>query len=460
MRDWKQLHHSFEHLWSKYRNAHSNKEIGIQILRHAMNPERYSRSNVEREVQGFHLEVDLGQDWQGIAFLRDAFDPLSQLGFSADTPAESVYQTAIQVRLQRLDGAVNRNGESRWFYRGQRNHRWDTVPKLMRNVWDDARCEALLEERVQRVRSIVARMMRAGLAKDDFEATAIAQHYSSELGIGTWLLDVTASPWIALFFASDGGESGEIGNLEYIELTEWMLFGNRGESALGSIRVAAPASVLRIRNQQAFFLQAPHPDLFKELSVRKLYFRQQHSVLFESDAFEPPLTRDLIYPTRDPTLAALRELHSDSLEVKRLTWEPTASAVRAPDAESYLPIARTLLKARADKRPDHWEQARGFDWEEVLRELCRLHAAVRAYEGQLPQYVTTLHHLDRLVVYVLVNGQLGVSAFLEFCYLQYFWDDTAAQNVFRECLLTASPFWKGAVEEGTSGPFGWPGSHH
>jgi FRG domain-containing protein len=454
MLDWKHLHHSFERLWSKYRSANPNPEIGIQILRHAMDPEKYSKRNVEKEVEAFRFPVDIDRDWQDITALRDAFNPLCDLGFSADTPAESVYQTAIQVRLQRLDDELNHDGAARWFYRGQRNHLWDAVPKIFRNLREatESSYDTLLEESVQRVRSIIARMIRAGLAKDDFEATAIVQHYSPELGVGTWLLDVTASPWIALFFASDGGKAGEIGTLEYIELTEWMLFSNRGESALGALRVGSPASVLRISNQEAFFLQAPHPDILRELSNRKLYFHQQEGVVFESRAFERPITRNLIYPTEDPTLTALRELPSESLEAEKLTWEPTASALRAPDSEAYIPIARALLGDEADSRPDEWKRASCFDWDELLRQLCRLHATVRAHRGELPDYVTTLHHLHRIVLYALVLGYLGVSRFLNSCYLQYCGDNLRAESAFRQCLQEASPLWAHALEDDVRWP--------
>ena len=458
MLDWKHIHHSFERLWSKYRSAHPNPEIGIQVLRQAMNPQKYAKRHVEREVEAFRLRVDLDRDWQEIALLREAFESLSDLGFSEDTPAESVYQTAIQVRLLELDDALNRDGDARWFYRGQRNHRWDAVPKIFRDLRDEAElsCDALLEERLQRVRSIVERLIRAGLAKDEFEATAIAQHYSSELGVGTWLLDVTASPWIALFFASDDGKAKEIGTLEYIELTEWMVFSNRGESALGALRLASPASVLRISNQQAYFLQAPHPALLKDLVNRKLYFHQQDSVVFESKAFEQPLTRDHIYPTEDPTLAALRGLPSESLEAKRLRWEPTVSVLRAPDYQAYLPIARALLEKEAHQRPDEWERVSCFDWDELLRQLCRLHATVRLHRAEVGFYVTTLHHLHRLVAYALVNGYLGVSRFLEFCYFQYLRHDMTRESAFRLCLLEASSFWALALQKEATEPVRWP----
>ena len=458
MLDWNYLHHTFERLLSKYRSVHTNPEIGIQILRHAMNPFRYSKRNVESEIQSFRLRVDLDLDWQDILLLQDAFDPLSDLGYSEDAPAESVYQTAIQVRLQRLDDALNRDGVARWFYRGQRNHRWDAVPKIMRDLHEEAASsdEAKLEERVQRVRSVVARIISAGLAKDDFEATAITQHYSSELGVATWLLDVTASPWIALFFASDNGKTGEIGTLEYIERTEWMLFSNDGESALGTLRATSPASVLRIRNQEAFFLQAPHPDLLKELSNRKLYFRQQEHVVFESMAFERPLTRDLIYPTKDPTLDALSRLPSESSETKKLTWEPTAYLLKAPDDEVYFPIARAFVGAAADDDQDQWKRVGYFDWDELLRQLCKLHATVRARQGEFPKYVTRLHHLRELVDFVFVNGELGVSDFLEFCYVMHFRDEDLMNRAFEQCLRVASPFWASTLEQSVAEYVRWP----
>ena len=203
MLDWKQLHTTFDHLWTAYGRDQENAELGYQVLRHAMNPERYSFAAVEREARGFGLAIDLAGDWPQIESLRGAHDPLCDIGFASDTPADLVYQTAIQICLQRLPDA-----DDRWFYRGQRNHHWATVPKLFRDMpsAEDATFAPALAQRVAKVRGIVAAMKRLGIDYDDFEATAVVQHYSAELDTSTWLLDVTASPWVALFFASDGGE--------------------------------------------------------------------------------------------------------------------------------------------------------------------------------------------------------------------------------------------------------------
>jgi hypothetical protein len=106
-----------------------------------------------------------------------------------------------------------------------------------------------------------------------------------------------------------------------------------------------------------------------------------------------------------------------------------------------------LLDHEVDQRPERWEIARDFDWEDLLREICRLHAIVRAHYGELPKYVMTLHHLDRLIVWVLVNGELGVSRFLTSSYFQYLRGDAAAETTFRQCLVAASPFWGRALDE-------------
>src|SRR5205823_1301233 len=103
--------------------------------------------------------------------------------------------------------------------------------------------------RVLRVRSAVGSFRNSGFARPDLEILAIVQHYKKELGVPTWLLDVTTSPYIGLFFASDGGEETEIGAIDYIERTEWMSFGGERSDAVGTIRYISPHGIPRIENQ-------------------------------------------------------------------------------------------------------------------------------------------------------------------------------------------------------------------
>jgi hypothetical protein len=94
-----------------------------------------------------------------------------------EAPLESVYQAACFFRQLIIE---NQREDDYWFYRGQRDHSWPCMPKIMRPLrgMRPDRCEAELKASLRQARSLVARIKRAGLAEDDFDAAAIAQHYS------------------------------------------------------------------------------------------------------------------------------------------------------------------------------------------------------------------------------------------------------------------------------------------
>jgi hypothetical protein len=308
----------------------------------------------------------------------------------------------------------------------------------------DAAYAPLLGQRVGKVRGIVAAIKRLGIGHDDFEATAVVQHYSPELDTSTWLLDVTSSPWVALFFASDRGDDGDIGTLEYIELAEWQSFSNRGASAMGRIRVTSADLVPRIANQQAFFIQAPHPKLFEQLHNRMLYFRQQRGVTFESEALDPPVSRSRIYPATDLTIERLQTL-APLPDAPALDWEPTADSICAPDWMMFRPIARSVLELEWERRPEsRGAPGAAIDWDEVVDEVCRLHAAMYAHRTQLPWYICSLHHLRRAIAFACMVAAEGmdIELFLDITYFQHCRNDVTTCEVLRGCLRDASPFWR------------------
>src|SRR5437667_8462705 len=88
-----------------------------------------------------------------------------------------------------------------WF-RGQRRDTWPLVASIHRGPASDS--EAALAK-VASFCEYVAREYPAGLS--EIQRVAIAQHY----GVETWLLDATRSYWVALYFASKGGEDGDAG---------------------------------------------------------------------------------------------------------------------------------------------------------------------------------------------------------------------------------------------------------
>lgn len=447
---WRELHLSLEHFWSSY-SSHDGI-AGLHALRRALNPAT-PRALVEVDIVNLGLPINLAADWLDLERLRRFLQLPGGLD-NPKAPAASVYQAACVIR-KTIINAYGREDDY-WFYRGQRDRRWDCMPKIMRPLrgMHPDRSEAELQASLRQLRLLVSRIRRAGLAENDFDATAIAQHYSAELGVGTWLIDVTSSPWVALFFASDGGRAGDIGVIDFIIRTEWARFSSDGATALGALRVASVTSVPRINHQKGFFLQAPHPDLFNELVPLKLYFAQEDGVVFESPALVPAIDRGWIYPEKDEVLETIVATSADvAIEPRALAWEPSASMIGAPTGETYLPIAHALLEHNRRKQPELAARTRLLDWDAVLRELSLLHAVVRKHADRVPRYVTTLHHFERVVGTVMAYGMNGLSGLLRGSYFDYCTNDSE-RFILMQCLWVASPFWNQAVQNRLSGS--WP----
>jgi hypothetical protein len=435
MHDWKYLHEVIERLWREYSIAHVNTEVGLQVLQGAI-AEHRSQIHVLKEARSFGLETLVRRDWPQLELIRGAQPILSRTGRRREAPAQSVYQTAIQVRLQRLEEYRDIKGDQKYFYRGQRHVDWSTTPKILRDLRELDDRSSQLESRLERARAIVVTLVSQGLAPDELTALAILQHYSNELKCSTWLLDVSESPWVALFFASDGGRDRDIGTLEYISRSEWQHFSGRGTSRLGSLRQVSPDGILRIQNQRAFFIEAPHSDLYADLSAYTFYFRQQAGVVFESTAFTPPLARDFIYPGDDPILSRLKTLNTPN-SAPKLSWEPGVDAFVASTGSHYLPIAQGLFESEVDRLPHLFDGKEEYHWPEILESACQLHAAVRHCE-RLPRYIRTLHHLKRVVSTLVAHDQDGSSGLscdvMANEYLNQVAHEPEEWRAFRDCV--------------------------
>lgn len=318
-RDWKTLYFLFANLYNRYSDSHINSQLGRQVLVNALNP-FWPFERVAREARSL-LSIDVSNDWNKLEQLREAFHDLANFGFEPDTPAESVYQTAIQIKQRQLEHESDRENKQRWFYRGQRRYQWSITPLTFRDLGDFVGAGNDFLARVSCVRGAVRALQGAGLGKQEFEALAIAQHYSKELGVRPWLLDVTLSPYVALFFATDGGQDGDVGVMDYIERTEWMLFSEGAPDRVGRIRYVSPEGIPRVENQAAFFIEAPHPELYDQMAIRRYYFRQHSGVVFEDTSLDPPVSRDRIYPKDDPLLGKLPKVW-EGKSSEPLTWEP------------------------------------------------------------------------------------------------------------------------------------------
>jgi hypothetical protein len=105
-------------------------------------------------------------------------------------------------------------GSHPYIHRGQRNSDWLVAPNIMRLPRGETGIVSkdLVRARLRRTGAFVKRLRQKRLDLDERHAAAIAQHYSNAAKSHTWLIDMTSDPFVALWFASLGGEEGDLGN--------------------------------------------------------------------------------------------------------------------------------------------------------------------------------------------------------------------------------------------------------
>lgn len=173
-------------------------------------------------------------------------------------------------------------------YRGQQNNCWPMYPKIYRCA--DAHGELVkLEQFVA-----VLRKKHSNLSEE--QAIALAQHYSREGNVATWLLDLTEDPLIALFFASTKGHEGEVGVVTCFETSLWTERNPSGKNRLGVIRFLNVPNNPRIQAQRATFLYAAHPAMIEQYIPMEVQFRQT-SLQFVDPSIG--ISEDQLFPPND-----------------------------------------------------------------------------------------------------------------------------------------------------------------
>jgi hypothetical protein len=301
-------------------------------------------------------------------------------GRHADDPCEDVYEAALTMMPH---GTWTPSPEHDQLYRGQRDARWAVIPSIFR-LDDQARLESL--DRLN-ARAAAISEERADLSAD--QALALIQHYSAELGTPTWLLDLTWDPAVALFFASLGGVTGDIGIVTMLVRHEWERFSAGGANRLGQIRVIEVPGVLRIERQRALFLDTSHPDLLEQYVAHSVWFRQVEGLVFEDRDADWPVTRESCYPDHDPTLDLLGRLSDRSSEQAGPWLAPPADASEHLHADDYLAIALS------------WCDEDGVELEplslDVLGAVCRVYSDLQAQRGDVGVTLRSLHRLREAV---------------------------------------------------------------
>jgi hypothetical protein len=259
-----------------------------------------------------------------------------------------------------------------WIHRGQCDMTWAVSPNIMRPrpgatgpVTRD-----LVRRDLRRTGAFIRRLQARRPDLDEPHAAAVAQHYSSAANIRTWLVDMTSDPFVALWFASFGGKTGQIGIVESPHLEDWNSIADDPENPLGPVRLLYPAGVPRLKAQHGLFLEAPNGAFWRQSINQRLTFRQHDGVVFEdpdigvTDAWLMPTDDDLLrfaeaFAT-DPSVEEV-ELANEATLIGRLFADYTS-----PD--TYFALARYVAGKMYDVPSPELEH--------LLLWIARFHATV------------------------------------------------------------------------------------
>ena len=194
---------------------------------------------------------------------------------------------------------------------GQRKDSWEVGAKIYRGLPDGPDREPALRARANgacRIGHAIAKRLDLPFT----EAMAVAQHYSAAdiLGVPTWLVDLSRNPWVALFFASDGGETGDLGIVWGIMGKEYTRHAAGEGNPIGSLQFVVPHGVPRIDNQAGVFVVAGLPQIFDQYVAFgwDTRFRQHTGLRFEDPVLG--ISEHIIYPPDDPLRGMLAEVRA------------------------------------------------------------------------------------------------------------------------------------------------------
>lgn len=277
-----------------------------------------SLKKMEERFSGFSLFRQARNDFRLLCSLhrrrgnpfpeKDAVDWLAILDRLDQERCSGVYEDVYHAAVGMLcdpelsyDPAQNIRGElsgHAYIHRGQRKSHWSVSPSIMRpSPGSTVTREQVLIE-LRRTGAFVGRLRQIRPCLDEPHAAAIAQHYSKEADVRTWLIDMTRDPFVALWFASQGGEAGDIGIVESIGHAEWNEIANIPGSPFGPVRLLEPENVSRLSAQHGLFLEAPNGTFWSlYVKPRSYKFNQKNGLVFEDR--EIGISKSQLMPDQD-----------------------------------------------------------------------------------------------------------------------------------------------------------------
>ncbi|WP_020599332.1 FRG domain-containing protein [Spirosoma panaciterrae] len=301
-------------------------------------------------------------------------------GRHENNPLPDVYAAALSMRMfdvWKCEPSVS-------VYRGQRNYKWSTIPSIYRFTSDKR------EYYKTRLQNFVHFLREEYPKFSKTQCVAIAQHFSAddEGDTKTHLVDITWDPFVALFFASDGGKKGDIGVVNRIIVPEWKKYIANELSHRGNIEIIEVDGVQRIKNQRALFLSTPDPKSFDLYHPWKIFFKQHDGVVFDDLEYEQPLSNNTLYPIegfmkdllikfKKTTFDSIKDLPSISIPSTNEVYGKEYLLERAkqmiPNIENWIPANLSVLKICAEfyARGEEWSEDKTLyslhRWNECLR---------------------------------------------------------------------------------------------
>ena len=376
MSEWRSIYQRFVRLEKEW-SVHEHPEVNEQLFHTAVLSKR-SDAEVEREFASFGLMNPPAVQMREAHALRSALEFPSH-GRHPDDPCEDVYHAALTMMPF---GEWTASPSLEKFYRGQRDARWRVVPSFFRESHEKQAAT------ISRVNTIAKKIAARHPELQPEQTLALIQHYSKELAATTWLIDLTWDPRVALFFASDGARTGDIGVITMLVRREWEGFAAGGRNRLGSIRVIDVPGVIRIERQRALFLDTSHPDLLDQYVAHSVWFRQVDGLTFEDLDAEWAVSREHCYPDLDPTLEEINQLvvlqDDDAVDDRALA--PESDASQALGVADYFDIAQS------------WFEQEDMLLEppciEALQRVCMVYSRLQEHRDQLSITLRSLHRLQ------------------------------------------------------------------
>lgn len=365
--------------YNRYRDLESNWRWHSFQMR-----DLFFRANPEKQVAKWRiagLQIPNPQAIKEALEIRQVIETMP-----TKYPLEDVYHAALyMVRFYHnwfVDPNVNQ------VYRGQWCYSWPIIPTLFRGDPTPNK----IDSELNRLASLSEALKQEYPQYNEYQRIAIAQHYSKEAYVKTWLVDLTWDPWAALFFASSNGNLGEIGNITCFSRGEWETLSAGGKNRLGAIKLIEAPRVPRMEAQKAVFLDGSHPDLIEQYVGNEIKFHQKDKLIFEDPLIG--ITTEKLSPEKDTFLTSITKWKKNLQKpTQPLTVKPASDAARPLQPDAYLQIALSWVERR--------KRSLCPEGITLLKKVCAFHARLQEQKKAVDITARSLRRLDAAVCYIL-----------------------------------------------------------